>query len=374
MFGRSRAPGRIFDAVNRYYEIAADIRRAATLPGEFYRDDQVFEALRERVFARSWQWIGHESDLAAESAMPLVLLEGCLDIPLVLTRDQKGELRCLSNVCTHRGNLIATVPGGCKTLRCRYHGRRFQLNGKFDSMPEFEGALDFPSEADDLPQLPLESSLGFLFTSLEPAAPLHSLVAELEAHIGHLPVAEARLDPARSRDYTFNANWALYLDNFLEGFHVPFVHPGLTESLDYDSYRTELFPLASLQVGAAKGAGPLIELRSGATPSGEEVAAAYFWLYPNTMFNVYPWGISVNVVQPLAIDRTRVSFYSYVWNSALLEAGAGGALDQVELEDETVVEQVQRGIRSRLYRRGRYSPTRETAVHHFHRLLTSALE
>jgi len=360
--------------MKRRYEIDEDIRRAATLPGEFYRDVEVYEALRERVFARSWQWVGHESDLAAESAKPIGLLTGCLDVPLVLTRDHEGELRCLSNVCTHRGNLIATSPGGCKTLRCRYHGRRFQLDGKFESMPEFEGALDFPTAADDLPQLPLESSLGFLFTAFEPTVPLRSLVGELEAQIGHLPVAEARLDPERSRDYTVHANWALYLDNYLEGFHVPFVHPGLVEALDYESYRTELFPLASLQVGAPKGEGPLLELRSGSAPAGEQVAAAYFWLYPNTMFNVYPWGISVNVVQPLAIDRTRVSFYSYVWNSAFLEAGAGAALDQVELEDEAVVEQVQRGIRSRLYQSGRYSPSRETAVHHFHRLLTSDLK
>ena len=356
------------------YEIAEDIRVASTLPGAFYRDAEVFEILRERVFARSWQWVGHASDVAAESALPIDLLEGCLGVPLVLTRDAERDLRCLSNVCTHRGNLIATSPGGCKTLRCRYHGRRFQLDGKFESMPEFEGALDFPSEADNLPELPLELSLGFLFTSLQPAVPLNALVGELEAHIGHLPLEAARLDPERSRDYTVHANWALYLDNYLEGFHVPFVHPGLIEALDYESYRTELFPLASLQVGLPNGDGPLLELRPPSNPAGEEVAAAYFWLYPNTMFNVYPWGISVNVVQPLAIDRTRVSFYSYVWNSTLLEAGAGGALDQVELEDEAVVEQVQRGIRSRLYRRGRYSPSRESAVHHFHRLLTSDLK
>ncbi len=359
--------------MKRDYEIARDIREAATLPGEFYRDPQIFVALRDRVFARSWQWVGHEAENERESARPIDLLDGMLNESVVLTRDGEGKLRALSNVCTHRGNLIATEPGSCRTLRCRYHGRRFQLDGKFESMPEFEGALDFPTEKDDLPELALENALGFLFTSLEPACPIGDLVSELASHIGHLPVESARLDPSRSRDYTVNANWVLYLDNYLEGFHVPFVHPGLGETLDYESYRTELFPLANLQVGIAKGDGPLFELRSPTHPDGEQVAAAYFWLYPNTMLNVYPWGISVNVVEPTAIDRTRVLFRSYVWDAELLDDGAGSTLDQVELEDEAVVEQVQRGIGSRLYRRGRYSPSRERAVHHFHRLLTSDL-
>ena len=66
------------------------------------------------------------------------------------------------------------------------------------------------------------------------------------------------------------------------------------------------------------------------------------------MFNVYPWGMSVNVVQPLAIDRTRVSFLTYVWDESKLDRGAGAGLDRVEREDEAVVESVQRGVRSRL--------------------------
>jgi choline monooxygenase len=91
------------------------------------------------------------------------------------------------------------------------------------------------------------------------------------------------------------------------------------------------------------------------------------------MLNFYAWGLSVNLVQPLAIDRTRVLFRSYVWDASKLEAGAGAGLDRVEEEDEAVVEAVQRGVRSRLYNRGRYSPARERGVHHFHRLLVEFL-
>jgi choline monooxygenase len=92
------------------------------------------------------------------------------------------------------------------------------------------------------------------------------------------------------------------------------------------------------------------------------------------MLNVYPWGLSVNVVEPLGLDRTRVRFRSYVRDAALLEQGAGAALDTVEHEDEAVVAAVQRGVASRFYGRGRYSPARERGVHHFHRLLCDFLD
>src|SRR5262249_30927658 len=106
---------------------------------------------------------------------------------------------------------------------------------------------------------------------------------------------------------------------------------------------------------------------------GRNVAAYYFWLFPTTMLNVYPWGLSVNVVQPLSPSRTRVKFVSYVGREDLRGVGAGGDLDRVEMQDEAVVAAVHRGMRSRLYRPGRYSAAHERGVHHFHRMLAAAL-
>jgi choline monooxygenase len=90
------------------------------------------------------------------------------------------------------------------------------------------------------------------------------------------------------------------------------------------------------------------------------------------MINVYPWGLSVNAVTPLAVDRSRISFVTWVWDESKRGKGAGADLHAVELEDEAIVEDVQRGVRSPLYKRGRYSPTREIGVHHFHRMLARA--
>jgi len=354
--------------------IDPDIRRASTLPGRSYGDPDFYQAVRERVFARSWQLVGERARLEVPGqVVPVTLLAGCLDEPLLLTRDASDQLHCLSNVCTHRGMLLCQGEGVEQTLRCRYHGRRFALDGRFLSMPEFEEAADFPSPAEDLPRLPLKSWGGFLFTSLEPAMPFADLVREMDERVGWLPLAEAVFDPTRSRDYLVQASWALYCDNYLEGFHIPYVHPGLNQALDYGSYTTEIFPYSNLQLGVASGGEEVFDLPPGHPDEGRAIAAWYFWLFPNLMVNVYPWGISLNLVQPLGPGRTRVSFLTHVWSPERLDRGAGTALDRVEREDEAVVEAVQRGVASRLYRRGRFSPRREQGVHHFHRLLTASL-
>jgi len=287
----------------------------------------------------------------------------------LLTRDQKDEMHCLSNVCTHRGTVVVEGPGHENQLRCRYHGRRFALDGRFHSMPEFEGTANFPSASDDLPAVSLGSWTRFLMVSLAPAMPFDELVSPMRARLDGLPFNEVAFDAAGARDYLVNANWALYLDNYLEGFHIPYVHSSLATTLDYGEYSVELARFSVLQLGIAKPGEPAFAFPRTHPDHGRVVAAYYVWLFPTTMFNVYPWGVSVNVVTPLAVDRTRVSFLPFVWDATKRDAGAGAGLDRVEREDEAVVESVQRGVRSRLYDRGRYSPAREGGVHHFHRLL-----
>ena len=395
--------------------ISPDITRASTLPGFVYRDPCVFAAQKEKVFAPSWQFLGRVDDFVKVPGQvhPFTLLEGMLDEPLLLTRDFDDRVHLLSNVCTHRSNIVCEGPGNERHLRCRYHGRRFHLNGRFHSMPEFEQTRDFPTERDNLAHVPMAQWGPFLFASCNgfpppfegggqgvgerlsesqgpthPPAPslggrgsqapaLHELIAPMIERMAFLPLDDFRFDPSRSRDYLVNANWALYCDNYLEGFHIPYVHAGLNEAIDYGSYRTELFEWCNLQLGIAReGSGEAIfDLpQGGGSPDhGQRIAAYYWWVWPNTMFNFYPWGLSVNVVRPLAVDRTRVSFLAYVWDESKLDKGAGAGLDRVEREDEAIVEAVQRGVKSRFYESGRYSPTREQGVHHFHRLMAAVL-
>lgn len=351
-----------------------DISAARTLPGSFYTDSSVFEQSKEKVFARSWQFITEvESCKVPGQVHPFTLLEGLLDEPLLFTRDSDDQLHCLSNVCTHRANLVCEGAGVLSSLRCRYHGRRFKLDGRMSFMPQFEGVANFPSEDDDLPKAPFGLWRKWLFSSCSPRVSLIQFLADVDRRVGHLPLEQFVHDPSGVREYLVKGHWALYVDNYLEGFHIPYIHSALNSTLDYGSYRTEVFEWGNLQVGAAADSEEVFDLPAGHPNTGERIAAFYYWLYPNLMLNFYPWGLSVNVVRPLAPDRTKVTFLPYVWDEGKRQQGAGAALDRVEREDEAVVEMVQKGLRSRFYNRGRFSPARENGVHQFHLMLARDL-
>lgn len=354
--------------------IAANIAVAETLPSHFYQNPAYLEQSRERIFARSWQWIGTTDQVLMEgSVFPFEFLPHFLSEPLLLGKDRQSEIRVLSNVCTHRGSILCHHPGQVRKLVCPYHGRRFRLDGKLEFMPEFEGVQGFPRPVDDLPSFPLTQWQQFLWTSLHPAFSLDHLWADLNSRVGFLPITELKYRPDLSKNYLVHAHWALYCDNYLEGFHIPFVHPDLNQRLDYNSYETRLGDYFSLQIGYAKEEEEAFELPVGHPDANRLVAAYYYWVFPNMMLNFYPWGLSVNLVQPQTTNRTRVVFLTYVLDENKLQIGAGAQLDKVEREDEFIVESVQKGLHSRSYTTGRYSVTREQGVHHFHRLLASFL-
>lgn len=364
-------------------EIDPRIEHAATLPGVAYTDSAYWQRQLTHVWPRVWLF----RTAPARAVEPWRPLPGVLQDSLVLVQDG-GELRCLSNVCTHRGALLVTRACDAQSLRCPYHGRRFALTGRCQHMPEFERVVGFPADTDHLrsyPALRLGPLVGACLSS-SPLVDLEAGLAWLSHRLGSVyqrmlqAFAAGQATLHFERRYELRANWALYCDNYLEGFHIPFVHPALNQALDFGAYRTELFGQGSLQVGFADSKQPdpacfSLEARDAdfEHPSGR-VAGYYVQLFPGLMLNFYPWGLSVNLVEPTGPESSVVSYLVYVWEAERLEVGAGADLHRVELEDEAIVEQVQRGVRSRAYGRGRYSPTREQGVHHFQRWLLRGMQ
>lgn len=357
------------------FNIDPDITKAETLPGSFYKDIEVFEQLKENVFVKTWQWIGDE-DLVpfTESVFPFVLLDNYLTEPLLLVKDNTDKIKCFTNVCTHRGNLVVHNAGKVKNLLCTYHGRRFELDGQYKSMPEFKEAKNFPRACDSLHEFPLRKWGQFLFAGLDPSFDFAEVLKVMDERVGHLPLSEFKLNNDLCKNYLVNCHWALYCDNYLEGFHIPFVHEDLNKVLDYGNYTTEIYEHVNLQIGYAESGEEVFDLPEGHLDYGKNVAAYYYWVFPNMMFNFYPWGLSVNIVKPLSINKTKVSFITYVYDENKLNSGAGALLDKVEREDEFVVEGVHKGLQSRFYTTGRFSPTKEKGVHHFHSLLAKYLK
>lgn len=348
------------------YAVAPDIAEARTLPGRYYRDRDVWDVQRQRLFPRTWHLFPEGSAPTRGEQVPWTLLPGALDEPLVLVGDGP---RCLSNVCTHRGAVIVDERQQARALRCPYHGRRFSLEGRCLSAPGFEGREGFPERHDHLPEVALGTFGPLCWASLSPAMSIDDQLRPLTERTAWLPWDRLEPHPERMRRYRVSANWALYVDNYLEGLHIPFVHPGLTGTIRLDSYTTELFDGVSLQWSEAADAEPAFSPPDGHPDHGRRIAAYYLFLFPCTMVNVYPWGVSANVVQPRGIADTEIVYATWVWDGTLAGRGAGAGLDTVELEDEAVVARVQRGIASRLYDRGSYAPEAERGVHHFHQLL-----
>lgn len=346
------------------FDINPDIARAKTLSSEFYTNEKYFHESKEKIFARSWQILGTADEI--NNLKPFTILENFLDEPILLTKNG-AKLSCLSNVCTHRGKILVEKSCEANGIRCNYHGRRFDLSGKFLSMPEFENVENFPSEKDNLPRIPFEVWNKFLFASVNPIAPLREFLAETQKITQDLNLDKLKFHSAKN--YEVEAHWALYCENYLEGFHVPFVHSALNQAIDYGSYTTETFRFSSLQTALSEPSAVANGLSFANLNFDNKIAAYYFFIFPNLMLNFYPWGLSVNIVKPLKKDSTRISYLTFVSDESKLNKGAGADLETVEYEDQAVVESVQKGINSRFYNRGRYSPNREQGTHHFHRLI-----
>ncbi len=354
--------------------IEENIHRAHTLPASFYRKKSTFEEAKEKIFAASWLYVADAEVVKSPgSVYPFTLLEGVLDEPLILTRDLEGNLHCLSNVCTHRGKIVVEEPGNKRMLSCSYHGRCFRLDGSFKSMPEFTETENFPTEADNLTQLPVREWLGMIFVSISPAFDFETATQPIRERIHFLPLDTLEFHEEGTKDYIVKAHWALYCDNYLEGFHIPFVHPALNQALDFQQYDYELFPYCNLQTGIAGEGEPHFDIPPGERDFGKKIYAWYFWLFPNLMLNFYPWGLSLNVVEPLSHHLTRVRFRTYRFKNVPFNRTVN-TLEKTEMEDEAVVESVQKGIQSRFYTQGRFSPSMEKGVHHFHRLVGEFLK
>ena len=352
------------------HNVNSDIRTSSTLSSNFYSSKKKFKEVIDKIFAKSWHLITDDTHFDEENYVyPFILMDNVLPEPLFLIKNKNG-IECFSNVCTHRGNILVKSPGKIhKTINCNYHGRSFDTNGNFLFMPCTEGMENFPSNKDDLPKISTKQWNQFIFTSLEPKFIFEDLIVDVDARVGWMPVKDFVFRKDLSNEYLINANWTLYCDNYLEGFHIPFIHKDLNEVLNYEEYSVECFKYSNLQIGYAKDKDLCFDLPKSSIDYGKNIAAYYFWLFPNIMLNFYPWGLSVNIIKPLSNGKTKVNFYSYVWKEELLDKGAGADVNKIELEDQEVVTSVQMGVSSRLYKSGRFSPNMEQGVHHFHTII-----
>jgi choline monooxygenase len=348
------------------------LERARTIPSAWYADPEVYAAERRVVFGGTWQAVGRVGQLAEPGSFVTADVAG---EPLLVVRDAAGVLRAFFNVCRHRAATVMNAPEGKATrLRCHYHGWTYDLAGRLRGLPEFDGVADFCRDEQGLVPVAVDTWGPYAWTHQEASPPvsLAEFLAPLPARTAGLGLEALRF--VQRREYELACNWKVFVDNYLDGgYHINTIHPGLAGVLDYSQYRTEIAGNTSVQVsplepGGGDGVG---RVRTGDT-------AYYWWIFPNLMINIYAGVMDTNLVLPLGPDRCKVIFDFYFARTEGPEAqrflaDSIAVAHQVQLEDQGVCEEVQRGLGSRSYDVGRFSVRREGAGYHFHRLLARSL-
>ena len=334
---------------------------STALAARFYTDAAIAARERESIFLRHWQLVAGISQLQDRGDHVVTEIAG---VPIIVLRDEAGQLRAFHNVCRHRAGPLARCDGrAAKVLRCAYHGWTYGLDGRLRAATEMQDACDFNVADVRLPEVSVDAWRGLVFVAIDPCMLLAELVAGIDRLLGERDFSTFRFD--RRQSFPVPCNWKVYADNYLEGYHVPHIHPALNALLDYRKYVTETDRWHSVQWSPLEGDGLIY--RDG--------IALYYFIWPNLMLNILPDRLQTNRIVPLAIDRCRVDFdYFYPADADTPERAISDQTfsEEVQAEDAEICERIQQALASGSYVPGRLNPKRENAVFHFHEQLRAA--
>ncbi len=355
------------------YNPNAPLNEAWTIPAPWYVDQRIAELEKNTVFSSSWEVVGRTSQVSKPGQYITFEVAG---EPIIVVRGSDDVLRGFYNVCRHHAAAVMAEPeGSAQSLRCPYHGWTYTLAGELKGTPDFSGVSDFDRSANGLIAVQTAVWEKWVFVKLDGAdTTIESfLTPELINQISLLDLNN--LHWLERRHYSFDCNWKVFVDNYLDGgYHVPHLHKGLDSVLDYSNYMIENGERFCLQWSPMVRAGA--EAETGAVRTGER--ALYYWIYPNFMVNWYDGAMDTNLVIPRGVDRTEVIFdfyFSDISEAAAQRNQASIAVGQrIQDEDVGICHSVQRGLNSRAYLAGRLSVRREAGEHLFHRLLYADLK
>lgn len=327
------------------------------LPVDLYCGDDALRNDREGVLRRTWQFMGHETQIPAAGDYLAEVIGGA---PVVVVRKADGGRAAFHNVCRHRaGALVADGQGNCgEAFTCRYHGWRYALDGRLRNAVDFGSAPGFDPRDYGLFPIRIEAWRGLLFVNLDPhAQPLSALIAPLA---GRWPDGQAAFPLVERRSHRIGCNWKAYVENYLEGYHLPMVHPEFDTDVVVADYRTDI------DGDAVFASAP----RRDASVYG----GLWGWLWPNLGVNVYRHGYMIERMTATGPSETRLDYF-YFFDPARTEdlPAMLEVSDRVTAQDLAVCEEVQRNLEAGIYRGGVLSPKHEAGVAWFQDRIAGAL-
>ena len=307
------------------------------LPSDWYSNPAVFALEQDRIFEHSWQLVGSAAQVAAPGDY-LTFRAGT--IPAVVTRDKGGDLHGLVNVCRHRGTEIVDGEGSVKSLQCRYHGWTYGLDGCLIAAPRAREHPSFSVNDHRLPRIQASEWFSMVFVNADPEAPaLEEMLYELSEMLADTSISFHAMGKPIRRVWEIAANWKILVENFLECYHCPLVHPSFSKLIEMDDFEWRQYEHFATLGGS---------IRDGSGATGSDLFTAYIW--PNTFLNAYPGPSNVanQVIVPLSPDRSLL-VYDYFLLGDVEEAQRRDFLefwDTVQREDIPLCESVHRGLAS----------------------------
>lgn len=343
------------------------IEKAQTIPSDWYHRPEIYAFEQEQLFPNYWQYVCHIDQISEAGDSYSGEVAGN---PIIIFRNTENEIKAFYNVCKHRGGPLAIKKGTKTVLQCQYHGWTYLDDGSLRGVPDWNLVELFDKK--DFGLEPFEISIwqGLIFARVQKSDPtLAELLGGIENRIAPLNLSALQFHTEQT--YDINCNWKVYVDNYLEGYHIPIVHPELANLLDYKSYVTKTEKWHSLQHSPFKNGDNLYSQNGG--------EAFYYFVFPNMMLNILPGRLQMNLVVPVSPTRCKVVF-SYIYNDIQAKTSSGvlkediAYSDEIQKEDIEICEAVQRGIQSKVYNQGRFSVKRELGVYHFQSLLKQEIK
>ncbi len=366
------------DALSPEYGVAHGLPRVAYTSREF------LELEYERVFKPSWTFVGFGHDIPHPGD---VFPASAAGLPILLIRNREGEVNAFHNVCRHRGVQLVAEPNSMKrVIVCRYHGWTYDLDGNLVNTPHFGGFREPSVPGFDpcnygLKAVRCAEWRHWLFVNLDgQAPPLDEHIEPIERHL-----KDYDLDSLRHVDRIFsntiNANWKFIIENYMEPYHVPYVHAGTTAGQPLEDH---------VCITDGKCVGSYVKVDEPKKPSGKgqrtvtegpetlDTSAYYLDLFPNFGLSTFRDAAITVLMVPEAPDRTRwqldLYFYGHVADDPEVVQRWGRLMSDVFAEDWEMMEAMQVGRTSPVMDDGGLlSPIWETCVQHFHKLVVDAL-
>jgi choline monooxygenase len=324
------------------------------LPIEHYLGEPALLVDRVQILRRTWQFVGHDSQLPNPGDYLAEVIGGA---PVVVVRRETGELSAFHNVCRHRaGALVPDGQGHCEgAFTCRYHGWKYALDGRLRNAVDFGQAPGFDPRDYGLFPVRVETWRGLVFVNLDAGAePLSALIAPLARHeLPDFPLVERRT-------HLIGCNWKTYVENYLEGYHLPMVHPEFDQDIVVAEYKVEI-------------EGEVI-FHSAPARDGSVNAGFWAWLWPNLAINTYRHGFMVERMTALGHDQTRLDYF-YFFDPARTGdlAEMFVVSDRVTGQDKQICEEVHRNLCAGIYQGGVLSPKHEQSIAWFQARVAEAV-